>query len=393
MDEVEEENRCCILECDSAGELDGKIMSVAGVRMVVVRAPAVALRARRLGNAACVSLFKHAVDCFSAPQPTDRVFVVGDTAFNYVAGICSWAFDLVVFDGVQSLRLPNSPRISARTVWMTRSRGAFAMKHRGWVRECYESAICAGAIVGRRSRSGAPPTRRHLYYDIKGDESALVERAMRAGDVELATASFPGYREADTPSMEGVSDPDCPVCYDPPSPRVTTMCCARRFCLACASRCMSGGKCPWCRRPSGLWNCSIERGYRPAPFKDVLVSDVVSSCVSSSEDAAVLMVTVDDAYKMRGAINPLSATHWPVNIGRTSASVTAAVDALETRGSRVAVVDPKMISPDGMTFHAITHVVCCEEESAGMIGGWVSACPNAVAVHRMVSIADAAPLL
>lgn len=388
MRSAEERSRCCVLECDGPGHLNARVARETGLTLVVVRSYAANIVSKQLG-APVVCSFESAMA--AAREWTRGALVVADRAVKYFAGTCQRRPDLVIFEGIDSLSLPNCPDLGAQTVWMTKFSGR-RVPHRGWSSACYAQAVENDAVVRRRcSRLGAaPPAVRDLYFDVRGEESAVPKMAVQAGDMELAVRSFPGSFER---MLRDRTNDECPICYDPkPSPRVTTACCGRDFCLSCAVKSMGDDtRCPWCRRQSGLWNCSIEAGHTQAPFKDVLMGDLVRKCLSSAPDAKVLVVTSDDVYTYRtDRTNPLAPFN-PISIAGSAAAVETAVTHFGADGVRtVAVAHADRMFCCGLSFPA-THLIFTERAAyEGDKGSfWTAACPDARQVRCMTAITEA----
>ena len=394
MDRVEDEHRCCVLECDGPGHLDARVRKENGLALVVVRSYSAVVRARDIG-AAAITNFDQAASAAEGAF-SGGAYVVSDKAVKFVARLLPAPPALVVLEGVESLRLPNCPDLGAGTVWMTRFSPRERPAHRGWATECFEEAVRNDAVIRRRGGHGrryGVPVKRELYYDFPDDESYAVVAALDAGDEELAVRAFPGRFEAAPSAPTGV----CPICYEEPRPRVTAACCGRDFCLSCAARSMGdSSSCPWCRRPTGLWNCRMEPGAGShAPFKDALVTDVVRRYLDQDPGNTVLVVTSDDVYTYNVRTNPI-AVFRPCAVGGSAAAVGAAVGAL-SRGPgedrrRVGVAWAPSMLCRGMGFPGITHVVFTERESfrEGAMASWLAACPDAVQAVAMTSVIDAA---
>lgn len=390
--EAEEASRHCALECDGPGHLNARVAaaSATGRALVVARSYSTTIRATELGAPAVTNLETAAA---AAKGWTAGPCVVSDRAFKFMAVLAPGPMELVVFEGVETLWLPNCPALEAATVWVTRFTSR-RIPHRGWASECYSAAVRNDAVVRRRAGRLRPslsaPVSRDLYYDVCDSESRATREAVRAGDRELALASFPGSYER-LRRGEGEGTGDCPVCYEPPAPRVTTICCGRDFCLDCAARCMGDEtQCPWCRRPSGLWNCSLEHGHSQAPFKDNLVADIVRAALQSSHGARVLVVTTDDAYTYRTPSgNPLMI-HGPAMVAGSAASIEASL-ARFSGECRVAIAHADRMFCCGLEFPA-THVVFTERDASrgDLFAFWVGACPGATSVRCMSAITDAA---
>lgn len=384
---IDSASRHCIIVVDSPGCVDDAVASRGGTRIVVVSATSAKVRARQLGAAVISGARSARIAVEAGIGP--GVFVVSDTAFELIPVVFRDSpIELVVLECIESLRLPNSSHVQSHSVWMTTvsSRRA-AVSHKGWARECYESALASDSVVRRSRFPLVPVATRHLYYDCSIDESDVISLAIDAGDTETAASAFPGPRASSAPSSH-VSDSECPVCFETPSTRVTTQCCRRQFCLSCINQSIksTGRSCPWCRRPTGLWNCTIDTEYRAAPFKDALVSDLVNALSRFGD--AVLVVTTDCTYQNRSRVNPIAA-HLPVCLGRTSCSALAAVVALDQGDTRVVVADPSSIRPDGLLLSKITQIISTEASCIPHAHAWSAACPNARGIHLMVSIVDA----
>ena len=382
---AEERSRSCVLECDQVGSMHPRVRAEIGRSLVVVRSYAAGI----VGSALCapvVSSFDTAIRAVEgwASGPV----VVGDRSVKYVAGLLKEPPSLVVFEGVETLWLPNCPDLGAPTVWMTKlSPGR--VTHRGWASECFAEAVRNDAVVRRRGRERSRAREsRDLYFDVRGEESAVSKAAVKAWDMDLAVAAFPGSFER-IPRQRPAGE--CPICYEAAAPRVTSICCGRDFCLPCASECMGDDSdCPWCRRRSGLWNFSIEPGFKKAPFKDVLLADIVRTSLASSPDAKVLVVTTDETYTYKGhAGNPVAPFN-PVCIGGKSASIESALRKFSAPGQAVAVAHADRMCSCGLTFPA-THVVFTEAEArtGDKHRFWTNACPDAKRVRRMTAVTDA----
>lgn len=388
MRSAEERSRCCVLECDGPGHLDARVAREAGLTLIVVRSYSAHLTAKQHGTAA-VCGFEGAMA--AARDWTRGPLVVSDRAVKFFAGSCRQRPDLVVLEGVECLSMPNCPDLGARTVWMTNFFNR-RVPHRGWARDCYAEAVENDAVVRKRPRraEALPAPLRELYFDVRGEESEVPRAAAVAGDAELAVASFPGSFERE---RRGRPADECPVCYDAsPSPRVTTRCCGRDFCLSCAARSMGDETpCPWCRRRSGLWNCSIEAGHRRAPFKDALLGDLVRRFLASSPDAKVLVVTVDDSYTyLWDRHNPLGPFR-PVAVAGSAQAVESAVRKFGEKGVRtVAVAHADRMFCCGVTFPA-THLVFAERAAreGNKWAFWTAACPGAKQVRCMTAVTEA----
>lgn len=377
---LEEASRCCILECDGPGHLDERVLACSGLAVVVVRSGAAGVVARRLGTPHAVTGFESAARLSGLRS---GVVVAGDRSARYTAAFLSEAPELVVFEGIESLWLPSCPDLRGRTVWMTRFCD-LRLQHRGYATDCFSEALACDAVCRRRGPSGRPRPVRDLYHDVRGDEAELVLGALEGGDEELAVKAFPGYFER----LRGERGPpgECPICYEAPRVRVTSMCCGRDFCLECACRCAAAGpSCPWCRAGSGLWNYSMEPGRGPAPFQDVLLLDLATG------SDRVVVVTSDDGYTLRGRCNPLpqSRTCW---VGGTSQAVAAAMESFESGDKTVAVVDADRLLGAGLVFPSATRLVFTDAESCSghRYAYWAAACPNAADVRCMVAVTAAA---
>lgn len=379
MDELERDNRRCVLFCDRHGLLDGRIMREPGLAIVVVRSCVTGLRARQL-NARPINGFRSAASITAA----DGVYVVGDRSVKYVAVMLPRKPTLVVFEGLDSLHLPNCPDLFGETVWITMlSTGG--SRHRGWARDCYIEAMENDAVVRIRSDVRLP-VRREMYYEDMGNNASVVVHSLQRGDTDSATMAFPGTI---LPEGEREGTGECPVCYETPSPLVTTSCCSRDFCLLCAAMSMGeSSRCPWCRSQSGLWKCLMESGHKRVPVKDELLSDIVGAHLETLPDAKVLVVTTDDSY-----MSPLVSTIVPaLRVGARVVKgghrhVEAAIDALTRPGKRVGVIRADMMV-SGLVFRDVTHLVFTETASfrTNRFSFWVSCCPAAVSAVCMVSI-------
>lgn len=390
MDSVERESRCCLLECDGPGHLDGRAREEEGLVLMVVRSYSANIRAKELGAPAVTGFDRAAAaaeESFAA-----GLYVVSDKALKYVARLLASPPSLVIFEGIEHLWVPNCPDLEAGTVWMTKF-SAGRVGHRGWASDCYGEALRNDAVVRRRSRRHARPAQvtRELYFDACSDENAPVLGALERGDAELAIRSFPGRFESRFDGGPNDRTGVCPICYEEPSPRITTGCCRRDLCLSCAAKSLGTTEsCPWCRRETGLWDCSIEPGHSPAPFKDALLVDLVRACLDEGPDTRVLIVTTDDVYTYNVRTNPLIVFET-CGIGGSAASVEAAVGSLEAGRVRVAVARADKMLCCGMVFPRITHVVFTERASfsGDRLRSWMAACPAAAAARAMVSIVEA----
>eukprot|EP00873_Tetraselmis_striata_P033776 jgi/Tetstr1/454040/TSEL_040959.t1 len=401
---AEDRSACCLLECDGPAHLDDRIAATArtGRAMLVVRSYSAAVRAKELGCPA-VTGFESALSAMTGWATGVRV--VSDRSVRFAARLAPLPLDLVVLEGVECLRLPNCPPLPASTVWMTKLT-ARRMTNRGWAHACYSEAIDNGAVIRRRGGNGrnrcprpswpaaVRPEPRDLYFDVRGDEAEVCRRAAAAGDTELMIRAFPGQFLEAAGDDDGARTGECPICYERPAPRVTARCCRRDFCLSCAARCMGeAGRCPWCRQVSGLWNCALEPGHRPAPFRDELLTDIVRTSLLAGPAARVLVVTTDDGYIHRVAFNPLRAFD-PHVIGGSAHAAEAALRAF-TWGAdgarRVAVVHAERMFGCGLKFPA-SHVVFAEKDawSDDRLAFWMAACPGASVLRKMVAITETA---
>lgn len=387
------DSRCCVLECDGPGHLDARAKSEPGLALVVVRSYSAKIRAGELGTDAIVN-FRGAVAAADAGFGAG-LYVVSDRALNYVASMLDGRRPaLVVMEGVEYLRLPNCPDLGAQTVWMTRF-SSRRIAHRGWASACFSEAMSNDAVVRRRTARRPPiAPSRELYFDALADDSAAVAAALDGGDPGLAIRAFPGHFETGAGRLSPSVDDVCPICYETPSPRVTSACCSRDFCLSCAARSMRlSPSCPWCRRTTGLADFSLEPGHAPAPLKHDLVADLVRGFLAEGPAARVLVVTTDDLYTFSMVTNPL-AGFGARGVGGSAACVAAAVRALggEADGPRVGVARADHMLCCGLAFPPVTHVVFTEQAAweGDRARCWLAACPNAVRAVTMASVVDAA---
>lgn len=396
MNSIEMDSRFCILECDGPGHLDERAKSETGLVLMVVRSYCSHLRAKDL-SAPSITNFDGVMT--AATESFGRgLYVISDRAVKYVARLLTSRPALVIFEGIEYLYIPNCPNLNADTVWMTKF-SSKRVSHRGWANDCFERAIQNDAVIRRRSSRPAQqaPIFRELYFDfhVSGSESSIVIDALSRGDTNLAIRAFPGRFEDSKNYHDNNSNRtgSCPICYETPVPRITTMCCKRDFCLTCAAKSMGdSSSCPWCRRKSGLWNCSIEPGHAPAPFKDALLVDTVRRYLGEGPDTRVLIVTTDDVYTFNVRTNPLMVFNTCC-IGGSAGCVELAMKALEDDAgtARVGIADADRMLCCGMAFPQITHVIFTEKASfdGEKLCCWMAACPNAVEAKLMVSIVDA----
>lgn len=376
---------CSIFECDGPGYLDDRIAAESGLRIVVVRSFAVLIRATAILGSRPVSSFSDVVGATDL-WDSGGVAVVADTAYKFVAALVRKPAALVVFEAYENLFLPNCAELAADRVWIVKcSRRTHA--HRGFAFTCFCAALADGSVskLEPKGERPAPVCTRALFFDVRSRECDAVQDAIASGDTDVAIAAFPGTFESSTRESPGTGD--CPICFEPPNPRITSKCCRRDFCLGCYARSMNDdvSSCPWCRDVSGMFNCSIECGHAKAPLKDVALMDVVGDLLVSGDK--VLVVTTDDSYLIAAsALNPLRP-YMPVMLSGGAKSMTKAVDDFQGRANlAIARADKPLV---GCVFLPATAVVFTELSACADADAWMATCRRATRAVRMVSVVDA----
>lgn len=386
IEDTEARSSCCILECDGPGYLDAKVINTPGLRIVVVRFFAVHIRAAELGGIP-ISSFNEAVEARS--WSIGGVAVVADRAFKYLAAMIKQPVALLVFEAYESLCLPNCSFIETELVWLVKCSNFVRHHHRGFASQCYNKAQQQQAIVQiTRSNRSYPTQERSLFYDVRTRECDAVLQAIEAEDTETAVAAFPGFFEGQ--ARENTGTGECPICYETPSPRITTRCCNRDFCLKCFAKSINDdvSSCPWCRGVTGMFNCSIESGHDRAPAKDMVVMTIIGNMLTSGE--RILVVTTDDSYLiMNSNLNPVRP-YIPVLLSGGSKTMDRAMRDFKTT-ARVAVAHATHMLCGGLNLPA-TAILFTERaawEDPAKKRCWMSTCKDLRRVVCMVSVVDA----
>lgn len=352
-----------------------------GLRLVVVNSSIAGIRASQLEAVKSVLGFEAAKD---ASYWTEGIYVVSDKAFKYVAAFLRTRPSLVVFEGCESLVVPNCPEIKADTVWMTTTDLA-VHGHKGFVKNFIRTAYSKDLVLDLEGESlGVDYTRvlEYTYWDSNENSTNIIAKALDKGKTDLAIKAYPGVFCNAAHDSTG----DCPICYEAPSTLVKTSCCNRDFCYGCFAKCIThSSNCPWCRQDACLSSTKMMTSYGRAPFKDVLLMNLILSELADDRESSFLVVTFDDLYTFRFYNNPLQTQAVWLTGG--AGMVKDAVDRLRSRSRPVAVAKADSAVWAGLKLD-VKHVVFTESESSSktLMKRWMSCVPETAKVHRLVSV-------